>query len=69
MKTRIFNPIINDESGLMQSIKKAEIDSVNKSIQTIRSTQKKHKNQKHYVSTFTFNDDVKTVYECYFCAA
>lgn len=64
MKTRIFNLIIIDESGSMQSIKKEAIDSVNEIIQTIRSAQKKHDDQEHYVSLVTFNDDVKTVYEC-----
>jgi len=64
MKTRIFNLIIIDESGSMQSIKKAAIDSVNEAIQTIRSAQKKHEDQEHFVSLVTFNDDVKTVYEC-----
>ena len=64
MKTRIFNLIIIDESGSMQSIKKEAIDSVNETIQTIRSAQKKHEEQEHYVSLVTFNDDVKTVYEC-----
>jgi uncharacterized protein YegL len=64
MKTRIFNLIIIDESGSMQSIKRAAIDSVNETIQTIRSAQKKHDDQEHYVSLVTFNDDVKTVYEC-----
>lgn len=64
MKTRIFNLIIIDESGSMQSIKKAAIDSVNETIQTIRSAQKKHENQEHFVSLVTFNDDVKTIYEC-----
>ena len=64
MKTRIFNLIIIDESGSMQSIKTAAIDSVNETIQTIRSAQKKHEEQEHYVSLVTFNDDVKIVYEC-----
>ncbi len=64
MKTRIFNLIIIDESGSMQSIKTAAIDSVNETIQTIRSAQGKHEDQEHYVSLVTFNDDVKTIYEC-----
>lgn len=64
MKTRIFNLIIIDESGSMQFIKTATIDSVNETIQTIRSAQKKHEEQEHYISLVTFNDDVKTVYEC-----
>ncbi len=64
MKTRVFNLIILDESGSMQSIKKEAIDSVNETVQTIRSAQKKHEDQEHFVSLVTFNDDVKTVYEC-----
>ena len=46
MKTRIFNLIIIDESGSMQYIKTAAIDSVNETIQTIHSAQKKHEEQK-----------------------
>ncbi len=64
MKTRIFNLIIIDESGSMQSIKTAAIDSVNETIQTIRSAQKKFEEQEHYVTLVTFNNDVKTIYEC-----
>lgn len=64
MKTKIFNLIIIDESGSMQSIKNAAINSVNETIQTIRSAQRKHEDQEHYVSLVTFNDDVKTIYEC-----
>ena len=64
MKTRIFNLIIIDESGSMQSIKKQAIDSVNETIQTIRSAQTKHEEQEHYVSLITFNDNVKTIYDC-----
>lgn len=64
MKTRIFNLIIIDESGSMQCIKKEAIDSVNETIQTIRSAQKKHEEQVHYISLVTFNDDVKTIYDC-----
>ena len=64
MKTRIFNLIIIDESGSMQSIKTAAIDSVNETIQTIDSAQKNHDDQEHYVSLVTFNNNVKTVYEC-----
>lgn len=64
MKTRIFNLIIIDESGSMQSIKNAAIDSVNETILTIYFAQKKHEDQEHYVSLITFNDNVKTIYEC-----
>lgn len=64
MKTIIFNLIIIDESGSMQSIKTAAIDSVNETIQTIGSAQRNHDDQEHYVSLVTFNNNVKTVYEC-----
>ena len=64
MKTKIFNLIILDESGSMHSIKKAAIDSVNETIQSIHSAQKRHESQEHYVSLVTFNDDVKSVYDC-----
>lgn len=64
MKTRIFNLIILDESGSMQSIKKEAVDSVNETIQTIRSAESKNENQEHFISLVTFNDNVKTVYDC-----
>lgn len=64
MKTRIFNLIIIDESGSMQSIKNAAIDSVNETIQSIRAAAEKYGDQEHIVSLVSFNNDVKTVFEC-----
>ena len=64
MKTRIFNLIIIDESGSMQSIKKQAIDSVNETVQSIKAAQEKYADQEHFVSLVTFHNDVKTVYEC-----
>ncbi len=64
MKTRIFNLIIMDESGSMQSIKKQAIDSVNETIQTIRAAQEKYNDQEHFVTLVTFHDEVKTINEC-----
>lgn len=64
MKTRIFNLIIIDESGSMQSIKKQTIDGINETIQTTRSAQEKHEGQEHFVSLVTFNDEVKTICDC-----
>lgn len=64
MKTRVFNLVIIDESGSMQSIKKEAIDSVNETIQTIRSAQKNDDEQEYFVSLVTFNDNVKTVCDC-----
>lgn len=64
MKTRVFNLIILDASGSMQSIKQSAIDSVNETLQTIRSAQNRHDNQQHFVTLVTFNDTVKTISEC-----
>lgn len=64
MKTKIFNLIILDESGSMQCIKTAAVNSVNETIQTIRAAEKKHEDQEHYVSFVTFNNDVKTICDC-----
>lgn len=64
MKKKIFNLIILDESGSMQSIKKEAVDSVNETVQTIRAAERKNADQEHFVSLVTFNDNVKTVYDC-----
>ncbi len=64
MKTRVFNLIILDDSGSMQSIKREAVDSVNETVQTIRTAEKKNEDQEHFVSLITFNNDVKTVYDC-----
>lgn len=57
MKKRIFNLLILDESGSMGSIEKQVVDSVNETLQSIRSAQKKYEDQEHYVSFVTFNSD------------
>ena len=65
MKTRIFNLIILDESGSMQSIKREAVNSVNETVQTIRAAQRKYEDQEHYVSLVTFNDaEIKSTYNC-----
>jgi uncharacterized protein YegL len=64
MKTRIFNLVIMDESGSMYTICKQAIDSVNETIQTIRAAQKKHEDQEHYLTLVTFNNEMKTLYDC-----
>ncbi len=64
MKQRVFNLIILDESGSMSSIEKQAIDGVNETIQAIRSAQKKHEEQEHYVTFVSFNSDgIKTIYD------
>ena len=65
MKTKIYNLIILDESGSMQSIKKAAIDGMNETVQSIRSAQTKHEDQEHFVTLITFNSDkIKGIYNC-----
>ena len=64
MKTKIFNLIIIDESGSMQSIKTAAINSVNETIQTISAAQKRNENQEHFVTLVSFNDRVKILNSC-----
>lgn len=67
MDTRIYNLIILDKSGSMQSIRKAAVDNVNETLQTIREAEKRNRNQKHYVTLVTFNDESKTVCDCERC--
>lgn len=62
--TRIFNLIITDESGSMNSIKKEAIDSVNETLQTIAAAQQKYPGQEHFVTMVQFHTDVTTVCDC-----
>ena len=64
MKTRVFNLIILDESGSMQSIKKEAVASVNETVQTICAAQKEHEEQEHFVSLVTFNTKANFIYDC-----
>lgn len=64
MKQRVFNLIILDESGSMSSIEKQAINGVNETMQTIRSAQKRHEEQEHYVTFVSFNSDgINTIYD------
>ena len=42
MKKRVFNLLILDESGSMSSIEKQAVDSVNETLQSVRSAQQKY---------------------------
>lgn len=65
MKTRIHNLIILDESGSMESIKRAAINGMNETVQSIRDAQKKHEEQDHIVSLVSFNSsEIKGIYDC-----
>ena len=52
---RVFNLIILDESGSMSSIEQQAVSGLNETFQTIRSAQRDHTEQKHFVSFVTFN--------------
>ena len=65
MEQKIYNLIILDESGSMQSIKPQAITGLNETFQTIESAQDKYENQSHYVTLVSFNSyKVKTIYDC-----
>lgn len=65
MKKKIYNLIILDESGSMQSIKPQAITGLNETLQTIKSAHEKYENQNHYVTLVSFNTNrVKTIYDC-----
>ena len=65
MEKKIYNLIILDESGSMQSIKPQAITGVNETLQTIKSAQENYESQSHYVTLVSFNTNrVKTIYDC-----
>ena len=54
-KTRVYNIIILDKSGSMNSIRKEAIDGCNETIGSIRAAQKRHQDtQEHYISLAAF---------------
>ncbi len=56
MKTdKVYNLIILDESGSMDSIKRATISGFNEVVQTIQSIEKQYPEQQHFISFVTFN--------------
>lgn len=72
MKQRIFNLIILDESGSMQSIKPQAVSGVNETLQTIKGAQQQFEEQEHLVTFVTFSampwgggkESVKMHYKC-----
>ncbi len=54
-KHKVFNLIILDESGSMQSIKGATISGFNEVAQTVKGLQKQFTEQEHFISLVTFN--------------
>lgn len=54
-KRKIFNLIILDESGSMQSIKQSTIEGFNETAQTIKGIQQQNPGEEHYITLVTFN--------------
>lgn len=65
MKTKIYNIVILDESGSMESIKPQAINGYNETVQTIKAAQQKHtEKQEHFVTLVSFNSSgIKTLCE------
>ena len=55
MKTQVYNLVILDKSGSMESIRKEAVDGYNETLGTIRAAQLKHiDTQEHFVSLAAF---------------
>ncbi|NLX29636.1 MAG: VWA domain-containing protein [Bacteroidales bacterium] len=54
-KHQVFNLIILDESGSMQSIKQATISGFNEVVQTVKGMEQQFPEQEHFISLVTFN--------------
>ena len=55
MKTKVYNLVILDKSGSMESIRKEAVDGYNETLGTIRAAQNKHMDtQDHFVSLAAF---------------
>ncbi|MDY0102985.1 MAG: hypothetical protein RBS07_08580 [Lentimicrobium sp.] len=52
---KVYNLIILDESGSMDSIKNATIGGFNELVQTIKGIEKQYPEQAHFISFVTFN--------------
>jgi hypothetical protein len=54
-KQKVYNLIILDESGSMESIKKPTIGGFNEVVQTIKGMESKFPEQEHFISLVSFN--------------
>jgi len=54
-KHKVFNLILLDESGSMQSIKQATIDGFNEVVQTVKGVEIQFPEQEHFITLVTFN--------------
>lgn len=64
-KTQVFNVIILDRSGSMESLRQAVVDGFNETLAGIRKAQESYADtQEHYVSLVTFcGCGVRNVYD------
>lgn len=62
---RVYNLIILDASGSMQSIYNQALNGVNETIQTIRMVQEEHPELKQYLTLATFNAGDKYLHKIY----
>lgn len=64
METKVYNLLILDESGSMQSIKKEAIDGINEVLQSSRAAQNKHPEQSHRLTLVAFNSaETRAIYD------
>lgn len=64
METNVINLVILDESGSMESIKAEAINGINEVLQSSRSAQRKHPEQKHTLTLIAFNsEETRTIYD------
>ena len=70
-KMGLYNVIILDQSGSMESIKREAIEGYNETIQTIKAAQRQYADlQNHFVTLVVFNGSAHdTVYDCVACTA
>ena len=61
---KVFNLIILDESGSMESIKNTIISGFNEVVQTVKGVAKEYPEQAHFITFVTFNSlQIKTLLE------
>jgi hypothetical protein len=61
----VYNLIILDESGSMESIKETIISGFNELVQSIKGAAQQYPEQEHFISFISFNGDgIKTLHEC-----
>jgi Mg-chelatase subunit ChlD len=60
---KVFNLIILDESGSMESIKQTIITGFNEVVQTVKGVAEQYPEQEHYISLISFNGlGIKTIH-------